>query len=391
MTTIKADVALIGGGIHGCSAALHLARRGYRVVQIEKDGIGQHASGVNAGGVRQLLRHPAEIPLSRASMELWRHARELVGDDCGFQEKGQVAVAETDEDLARLQARIELLYALGHQHEELLGPNELFDVLPALARWCAGGLICRSDGFVSPYQATLAFSRAAIESGAELLTQTRAVGFSRKGGIWRVDTTAGTVEATFLVNCGGAWGGAVAAALGEPVPVEAIAPMLMVCARVPHFLDPVVIGTSRKLTFKQTMSGTVVIGGGHLGTADAQRQETELDFMRLSASAQTVLDLFPVMRRATVVRAWSGIEARMPDNLPVISPSSTEDNAFHAFGFSAHGFQLGPIVGTLIADLVDTGRSSLPIDAFSITRFNGEHAHPSEEAAGRERLDLITH
>ena len=59
-----ADVAIIGAGIQGCSAALHCRQRGLSVIVVEKDHAGRHASGVNAGGVRRLNRHPAEIPLS---------------------------------------------------------------------------------------------------------------------------------------------------------------------------------------------------------------------------------------------------------------------------------------------------------------------------------------
>src|SRR5690606_14771574 len=91
-----ADVIVIGAGIHGCSTALHLAMRGLKPVVIEKDHAGRHASGVNAGGVRQLARHFAEVPLSVASMELWERIEDLVGDDCGFTSEGQVLVAETE-------------------------------------------------------------------------------------------------------------------------------------------------------------------------------------------------------------------------------------------------------------------------------------------------------
>ena len=391
MTRMNADVAVVGGGIHGCSAALHLSRRGYKVIQIEKDRVGQHASGVNAGGVRRLLRHPVEIPLACAAMELWRNVRDLVGDDCEFQQRGQVAVAEDEEDLSRLKARVALLRSLGYEHEELLDRDGLFEVIPAVARSCTGGLISRSDGFVNPYHATLAFARAAVDRGVQALAPARATGFRRQAGVWRIETTCGQVEAEFLVNCAGAWGGAVAAALGEPVPVEPIAPMLMVCARLPRFLEPVVIGTGRKLTFKQMPNGTVIIGGGHLGGVDTVRQETELDFARLSASARTVLDLFPIMRQATLVRAWSGIEGRMPDNLPVIGPSRTEENAFHSFGYSAHGFQLGPIVGALIAEFVDTRQTSLPIGGFAITRFRDARCGSSAGSVDRGSLHVISH
>ena len=97
-----ADVVVIGGGIHGCSTALHLALRGLKPILVEKDYAGRHASGVNAGGVRQLARDLAEIPLSVSSMELWERIEELVGDDCGFESHGTVLVAESEAELGEL-------------------------------------------------------------------------------------------------------------------------------------------------------------------------------------------------------------------------------------------------------------------------------------------------
>ncbi|MDX1529351.1 MAG: FAD-dependent oxidoreductase, partial [Gammaproteobacteria bacterium] len=76
-----------------------------------------------------------------------------------------------------------------------------------------------------------------------------------------------------------------------------------------------------------------------------------------------------VMRGARIVRAWAGIEGFLPDELPVIS-SGREPGTFHAFGFSAHGFQLGPVVGEILADLVTEGRTPLPIGPFRIDRFS---------------------
>ena len=63
-----ADLLVIGGGIHGCSAALHAALRGMSVIVLEKDSVGRHASEVNAGGVRRLGRHYAEVPISQYSI-----------------------------------------------------------------------------------------------------------------------------------------------------------------------------------------------------------------------------------------------------------------------------------------------------------------------------------
>ena len=366
----NADVLVIGGGLHGCSAALHLSRRGYRVTLLEKNSVGRHASGVNAGGVRRLLRAVPEIPLSCASMEMWHRIGDLVDDDCGFKISGQIAVAETGEGFDRLRGRAAELAGLGYAHEELVGPDELYRLLPALKPGCVGGLVSREDGFASPYHTTMAFRAAAIRAGATILEGVRALGFRRNDGVWSVETTVGPMQAKILVNCGGAWASHVAAALGEPVPLEPIAPMMMVTAPMPEFVEPVVIGVERKLSFKQMPNQTVVIGGGHRGIPDLETDTSSVDFRKLVVSATTVGALFPIMRGAQIVRSWSGIESRMPDDIPVISPSSTHEGAFHAFGFSAHGFQLGPVVGSILAELIDTGASNLPIAPFAITRFN---------------------
>lgn len=366
----RPDVIVIGGGLHGCSAALHLARRGARVTVLEKDHVGRHASGVNAGGVRRLGRDLAEIPLSVAAMELWHRIGDLVDDDCGFECHGQVKVAETDAEFERLKARVAEVRALGFGHEELVERRELQALVPALAEHCVGAIVSRADGAANPYRTTLAFKRKAESLGARVLEGAHVAKLERRAGLWHVATADGRGhEAPVIVNCAGAWADRFAAALGEPVPLEARALMLMISARLPPFLGPVVGATGRPLSFKQFPNGTVLIGGGYQGRAERDWNRTELDFSALALSAGTVRELFPIMRGSQIVRAWAGIEARMPDDIPVIGPSSTAEGAFHAFGFSGHGFQLGPIVGSVLAELVFSGRTNLPIEPFGIGRF----------------------
>jgi sarcosine oxidase, subunit beta len=363
------DVIVIGGGLHGCSAALHLARRGARVTVIEKDHIGRHASGVNAGGVRRLGRHLAEVPLAVAAMELWHRIGDLVDDDCGFDSHGQVKVAENEAELSALRARVDELTSRGFTHEELIDRAALKEIVPAVSDHCVGAIVCRRDGAANPYRTTLAFKRKAESLGVRFIEGAAVTGLVRNGGAWRVETGVGAHEAAVVVNCAGAWADRIAAALGEPVPLEPIAPMLMITAPLPPFLKPVVGATGRPLSFKQFRNGTVLIGGGHRGRLDRDANRTDLDFAGLAISARTVWDLFAVMRGAQIVRCWAGIEARMPDDIPVIGPSSTSDGVFHAFGFSAHGFALGPIVGAIIAELVTGGKTNLPIAPFRIDRF----------------------
>lgn len=365
----SADIIVIGGGIHGCSAALHLAMRGVNVLVLEKDHVGRHASGVNAGGVRRLGRHLDEIAISCASMEIWHRIRDLVDDDCGFEPSGQVKIAETEADLEVLRRRVADVRARGFDHEELIGAAELRAWLPAVAPHCVGGIVVKGDGAANPYRTTLAFRRKAESLGARFLEGVRVTGMTRAGPDWMVETDRGAHTAAKVVNCAGAWAHRIAAMLGEPVPLEPIAPMMMITSPMPPFLKPVVGATSRPLSFKQMPNGTVMIGGGRRGTAYPDCNETDLSFRELALGAQTVLDLFPVMRGAEVVRCWAGIEARMPDDIPVIGPSRTSPGVFHAFGFSAHGFQMGPGVGALMAGLVADGATNLPISPFDIGRF----------------------
>jgi sarcosine oxidase subunit beta len=372
-----ADVVVIGGGIHGCSTALHLALRGLKPILVEKDYAGRHASGVNAGGVRQLARDLAEIPLSISSMEIWEHIEELVGDDCGFTSHGTVLVAESDEELAGFKARVDDLRLRGFTHEELIDRTELRRLVPAVSEHCPGGVVSRRDGAADPFRTTQAFRRTAVEKGAEILEGVTVTGLERLGDVWRVETSDGPIEAPKVVNAAGAWADRIAAMLGEPVPLTVVAPMLMVTSRVPAFIDPVVILRGRKLSFKQLANGTVVIGGGHLAVPYRDRNETVLDWDKLAISARTVWELFPAMREATIVRAWAGIEAYMPDGIPVVGKSSTSEGVFHQFGFSTHGFQLGPGTGAMMAELVATGSTNVPIDGLQIERFRDQAARQS--------------
>jgi len=364
-----ADVAIIGAGIQGCSAALHCRQRGLSVIVVEKDHAGRHASGVNAGGVRRLNRHPAEIPLSTASMRIWHGIEDLLGDDCGFHISGQVRVAETPDDLETLKARARQVRDLGFTHEEMIGRDELYELVPALAPHCLGALIARDDGFASPARTTGAFRARAAELGAVFLEGCRAEPPRRRADAWEVPTTAGAVQSEFVINSAGAWGGAIAAALGEPVPIEPVAPMMMITDRLSPFITPVVGSASRYISFKQLPNGTALIGGGRLGTTDLARNIARLDLPGLQIMAETARDLFPIMRRTRVVRCWAGIEGHMTDGIPVIGPSSTEPGIYHAFGFSSHGFQLGPVIGRILAELIAEGHSTLPIAPFSIARF----------------------
>lgn len=75
------------------------------------------------------------------------------------------------------------------------------------------------------------------------------------------------------------------------------------------------------------------------------------------------------MADVNIIRLWSGVEGCTPDHLPVLGPSRTTPGVMHAFGFSGHGFCLGPGVGAVMSELLLDGETKTPIEAFDIGRF----------------------
>ena len=383
MSAAPHDVLIVGGGVHGCAAAYFLARRGLSVLLLEKERIASHASSRSAGGVRQLGRDLAEVPLSAAAMELWHDLRAILGEDSGFRVSGQVRVAETEADMTLLAERAAVMRARGFDHEELLDRSDLRRMLPALADHCVGGLVSRRDGFANPYRTTLAFAKAARALGAEIREGARVVAVERAGGLWTLATQDGQrLTGRILLNTAGAWGNRIADALGEPVPLGYAAYMITMTSRLPAFVGPVVIGTGRPLSLKQLPNGAVMIGGGYTGSGllDAANPAS-VDPRGLSYNVRTAVELFPVMQPASVARSWAGFEGVMPDHIPVIGPSRQE-GAFHAFGFCGHGFQLAPAVGSLMAELIATGSTNLSVAPFGIDRFTTRSAEARAPAPG---------
>ncbi|HCH25179.1 MAG TPA: FAD-dependent oxidoreductase [Oceanospirillaceae bacterium] len=363
------DVIIIGGGIHGSAIAYNLARAGVAVVVLERDWVGRHASGVNAGGVRLLGRDPAEVAISKLASQLWQQLDEELDAGTGFRCRSLINIAADEEDLHSLAKRQQLLNNIGHTHEQIIDQQELRQRLPHVAHHCVGGVVCEGDGYAIPCQTTAAFRRAAERHGAQFISPVEVQRIRQLGNCWRVETNKTTFEAQRLVNCAGAWADKIASQIGDNVPLTCSAPMLMITNRMPHFAFPVVGAVSRVLSFKQFENGTVLIGGGAQGFAYRTAKRSTLDYAKMSTGAQNAIEFFPIMQAATINRMWAGLEAYLPDNLPVIGSSPSANNAYHAFGFSAHGFQLAPGVGRVMAELIITGNSEYDLNPFRADRF----------------------
>lgn len=362
------DTVVIGGGLHGLSAALHLTRAGQRVVIVEESWVGRHASGATAAGVRTLNRALEELPISLEAMDMWRNMEAIVGSDCGFHPYGQVWVAERPEDVPVLEKRLEKTRNAGFGHEELVDQTELRRLVPAIASHCTAALIVRTDGAADPHKTLAAFRRSAEAEGVIIHEGCGVSAIERHGSDWRVRAGELELVAPTIVNAAGAWAGNIAAMVGDEIMLGHKASMMMVTERIAPLLKPVVSLVGRPLSFKQTDQGTLVIGGGLQGRADIAAQKSHVDFLELSKSARAVTDLFQATAPLRIVRTWTGMEAKTSDLLPVIGASPNAQGVFHVFGFSGHGFQLVPIVGAIVADLVVHGGTNRKIVSFGPER-----------------------
>jgi sarcosine oxidase subunit beta len=377
------DAIVIGGGLIGLSSALALQQQGMRVTLLEASTLARHASSASAGGVRSLNRHTAEIALARAALPLWATLAKKLGHPCGFNVSGQMRVAEDADAFAALAARAALTQQLGYTHEQLIDANELRSRLPRLTPYCYGALLVEDDGFADPLATVHAYRQACFTAGVSLHEGVRVLTIDKDAdGLhlhckavtknYRGDTHTVKYRCHHCVNAAGAWGGDISSSIGEPVPLRAVALQMAVTEPLPQFASAVIGCQGRKLSLKQTATGAVVIGGGFEGQVHEDQQDGLRGKLNHTFAAENFANaaaLFPHLQQVRVVRQWAGIEGMISDTLPVLGPSRSLPGLVHAFGFSAHGFALIPLVGPLVADIVAGRNINLPIEAFSIDRF----------------------
>lgn len=368
------DVAIIGGGTAACAAAVALREAGLTVAVLEKRLCGSGASGVNFGGVRQQGRHFAELPLAIRSREIWGRLRELVGSDCEFVPSGHLKLARSEADVDELERYAADAGELGLKLETI-GEARIRAEYPWLGKAVIGASLAPEDGHANPRLVTPAFGRAARAAGADLRESTRVAEAARDGERFSVRCATGLeVFSRFLVNTAGAWGGEIAAAFGERVPIAIHAPDVLVTEPLPPVVTRSIGVCGGDVYLRQVGRGNVVLGGGQAWAdlaLERSRPQTEVSARAIGKA----IEIVPWLESALVIRSWSGIEGLMPDELPVIGFSHTTPNLVHAFGFSGHGFQLGPVTGMIIDELIRNGVSQSPLGAFDIGRF-GEVERP---------------
>jgi sarcosine oxidase subunit beta len=382
MRTIHTDVAIIGGGLVGTWTAYFLRKRGHTVAVIEKGAVGSQASGVNFGNVRLEGRHPTEFPLALRAHALWEQIAQLVGETCEFTPCGHSYIALDPKELTRLE-RYQQEGTAGGLEIELLGANDVRRRFPYLGPDACGATWSKRDGTANPRLVTPAVARAARALGADIFPDTRVVTLERAGEGFRATTDRDLVfEAPLVVNAAGAWGNEIAEMFDETSPMFPAAPPTFVTEPLPYFITSALQDAAGAVIIRQVERGNVIVGFYPRGPADRLRNRAPVPPAKILLGLGHMARVVPMLEHAQVIRVWSGIEGYLPDMLPVMGWSRTTKNLLHAFGFCGHGFQLSPGVGYTLAEMIDEGRPSIPIEAFAIDRFAGQVQPDQERLTG---------
>ena len=301
-------------------------------------------------------------------MEFWYKIEELIGRKNSFFKSRYIKVTKNKKEVEKAHKRIFELEKIGYNHETWIDKKELRNILPNVSTDCLGGILVDGDGWAKPHEVVEGFAKKATYHGATILENTSVKCFNKKHNKWEVVTTTGRFYTNKIINCAGAWGGKIAEKLGDFFPIKAYAPMLAMTKPYPITLKAIVGILGLKLSLKQIESGQFLIGGGARAKASLIKNKSNLRFSGIKEMLNNAISVFPYLNDAIIERSWSGIEGYMPDEMPVIGCGS-DKSVIHCFGFSAHGFQLGPAVGEALADLAMNRQIKVNLSAFSPKRF----------------------
>ena len=370
-------VAILGGGLMGTASAFFLlthpnAPKSLKVTLFDRGAVGAGATVASFGNVRRQGRDFRQMPLAHHSLSLWNRLEELLGRDVEFRATGHVRAVMDPDALEDMQ--VFASQALQHGLTvELLDQADMRRRFPLFSHEVIAGSFSPQDGSGNPRLVAPAFAQAAARHGLMIRDHTQVLSIARTGDGFQIKTPDDTIEAEFLLNAAGAWGADVASWFNEPAPITPWGPQMGVTEPLDYQIAPVVGVWARRtedvIYCRQVERGNIVFGGGPREAVALDPGHAKVNPVRTLDQLQTLARLIPALRNTSVIRTWSGCEGYMADMLPVMGPSARHDGLFHAFGFCGHGFQLGPGVGSEMAELILTGRSLTDTEPFHIARF----------------------
>ncbi len=391
-------VAVIGGGVIGCSVLYHLTRRGWgEVMLLERAELTAGSTWHAAGGMHSLNGDANVAALQDYTIRLYREIECLSGVSCGIHATGCLYLAVTDREVEffhaeRTKAKLLKLDLDFISLEEARRLNPLIETQDYRA-----AMFDPNDGHVDPSGVTQAYAKAARDAGAEIVRHAPVTSIQAlPGGEWLLRTPKGDVQAQYVVNAAGLWAREVGHLLGAQLPIVPMEHQYIVTQDIPELASlgreiPAAVDFDGAAYLRQERLG-VVLGTYEQdcrhwavnGTpADFGVELLPEDLERISGPLQVVTNRMPALARAGIKRVVNGGMVFSPDGNPIIGPLPGKPTAFMAAGCMA-GFSQGGGVGLAVANWIVDGEPGMDVHAMDLARFGPFATTPYVLARSRE-------
>ena len=355
------DVGVVGGGIAGISAALHLAQRGYQVTLLEAERIGWGASGrsgaqaifgvaagqdklttlVGAAGARRIW------DMSVEALSLLRELIEVHGIDCDYV-SGQLHAAIKARQVSELrQWHEELHTTYGYRSVTLLDAAATQGLVAS--RRYIGGLHDTNSGHLQPLKYLRGLAAAAGRLGCTIHEGSRVLRHTRRDGMPCLVTAEGELVCRQIVFAGNAWLGNAAPALARrimPVGTYMVAtePLGESVARSLLPANTAVTDMNWVLDYFRRSADHRLLFGGRVSYSGLD------PFNTTEATRRRMLQVFPQLAGVRIDHAWGGYVDITLNRAPDFG--RLEPDVFYLQGFSGHGIALTGLAGKLVAEAI---------------------------------------
>lgn len=383
MTT--ASVAVIGGGVMGASVAYHLAARGWKDVVVLDRGTapGEGSTGRATGGFRAQYGTAINVRLSLLAREKLRRFQSDTGVDPGYAPHGYLWIAADERELEELRTARRVQQAAGLHETVELGADDVLALNPSLASdGIAGGVFCPTDGFIRPVRILEGYLAAAQRFGARVSWGTVVTGFTlaSDGTVTAVQTPAGSIAVSAVVNAAGPWAAGVARMAGVDLPVTPLrrqAAATVPCDRLPAGMPMTIFaGDGFHLRVRD---GRVLLLQPSPGV-EGRPFDTSVEPAWVRGVTELARRRVPVLCDVEVDAGacWAGLYEMSPDKHAILGPAPGRDNFFLVNGSSGHGVMHSPALGLLLAEIMSDGAAtSLDVTPLRPTRFAEGDPNPS--------------
>ena len=367
------DVVIIGAGGHGAAIAYYLARyHGItNVAVLDKAYLGGGNTARNTAVIRSNYLTEDSVRFYRESVKLFGGLSNELDYNIMMEDRGQLTLAQSDAAIRSFRWRAEVNARLGVR-SELVDRQTIRELVPNLrmdedSRYPILGGLWHADGATARHDAVVwGYARAACQLGVELHQLTEVKGIDVvNGAVTGVMTNRGRVGCGCVVQAVAGMSSIVADLAGIKLPIHTFPLQAMVTQPYKPLLTPLVSSPQLHVYIQQTSRGEFVLGGGSDPYALYNTRST---LEQKESLAAAILELFPFLSQAKVLRQWAGITDMTPDYSPIMGLSPVKNYYLDA-GWGTWGFKATPISGKSMAELVATGRVPELIRPFELERF----------------------